>query len=452
MSRDGEVKLSDFGIARLFGNTRMTNDGGILGTAEYMAPEQADGRPVTDRCDQYSLGGVMFTLLAGRPPFRASSFVEMLQLQRFSEAQPVSRFAPDTPAELDRIIAQLLEKDPAKRFSNALMLARSLEAMERGLSVSSARDDFVINDPKRTSQPHLAGLDPYAATLVPSDDPLVEQGPVARAQDGTVIHSGKTIEPQRTEAAVAPATRFTKVKEEAQAPGVWYQELTQVLFAPQSLGLVVALVAMLAGAWYLLRPLSADRLYDQTISYVGDGEIESLRKAEPGMNEFLERFPDDPRTEEFETYKQQLVLARKARHARLYGRTSGKRRITSPIERAFLEATQLAAFDPDAAIVRLQAIVELYGSGELEDEQGVEFVEIARQELEALNAQLAAETIEQRKLLENRAKRARQLEQDQPQAARRMWEAVVELYGEKPWAAPIVKEAKRAISRTTENP
>jgi serine/threonine-protein kinase len=133
MSRDGEVKLSDFGIARLFGNTRMTNDGGVLGTAEYMAPEQADGRPITDRCDQYSLGGVMFTLLAGRPPFRASSFVEMLQMQRFSEAQPVSCYAPDTPAELDRIIAQLLEKDPAKRFSNAMMLARALEAMEKGL-------------------------------------------------------------------------------------------------------------------------------------------------------------------------------------------------------------------------------------------------------------------------------------------------------------------------------
>jgi len=124
MSRDGEVKLSDFGIARLFGNTRMTNDGGVLGTAEYMAPEQADGRPVTDRCDQYSLGGVMFTLLAGRPPFRASSFAEMLQLQRFSEAQPVLRYAPDTPVELDRIISQLLEKDPAKRFYNAMMLAR----------------------------------------------------------------------------------------------------------------------------------------------------------------------------------------------------------------------------------------------------------------------------------------------------------------------------------------
>ena len=69
LTPDDDVKLADFGIARLFGNTRLTSDGGLIGTAEYMAPEQADGRPVTYQCDLYSLGGVLFALLAGRPPF-----------------------------------------------------------------------------------------------------------------------------------------------------------------------------------------------------------------------------------------------------------------------------------------------------------------------------------------------------------------------------------------------
>lgn len=104
LTPEGDIKLSDFGIARLFGNTRVTSDGGVLGTAEYMAPEQADGRPVTDRCDQYSLGGVMYALLAGRAPFRASSLVEMLQLQRFAEPDPVRRYAADCPEALERIV------------------------------------------------------------------------------------------------------------------------------------------------------------------------------------------------------------------------------------------------------------------------------------------------------------------------------------------------------------
>ena len=185
LSTSGEIRLSDFGIARLFGNTRMTNDGGVLGTAEYMAPEQADGRPVTDRCDQYSLGGVMYALLAGRPPFRASTLVEMLQLQRFAEPQTVRRWAPDTPAELDRIVRQLLEKEPQKRFVNALILARALEAMERGLSLSSQRLDFALPGDEQSGE-HQPPIDALGPTLVP-------EAPVARAGrvDGAGSRSGR---------------------------------------------------------------------------------------------------------------------------------------------------------------------------------------------------------------------------------------------------------------------
>lgn len=110
VSADGRVKLSDFGIARLFGNTRLTAAGNVLGTAEYMAPEQAEGRPVGPRTDLYSLGAVLYCLAARRPPFRAGSLPEMLQKHRTAQPDPVRRHAPDTPAELDRIILQLLRR------------------------------------------------------------------------------------------------------------------------------------------------------------------------------------------------------------------------------------------------------------------------------------------------------------------------------------------------------
>ena len=96
-----------------------------------MSPEQADGRPVTDKCDQYSLGGVMYALLAGRPPFRAKTMPEMLQMQRFAEPEPVRRYAPETPEQLERLIQQLLAKDPESRFPNVLVLGRHMEAMDR---------------------------------------------------------------------------------------------------------------------------------------------------------------------------------------------------------------------------------------------------------------------------------------------------------------------------------
>src|SRR5262245_22054415 len=140
---DDKVKLADFGIARLFGMNQLTTAGGGLGTADYMSPEQADGRPVTARCDQYSLGGVMYALLTGRPPFRATNLPQMLQLQRFAKPEPVRAFAPDTPEELERLIAQLLAKEPSERFPNMQVLARHLQAMVKALSRPTA-DDFAL--------------------------------------------------------------------------------------------------------------------------------------------------------------------------------------------------------------------------------------------------------------------------------------------------------------------
>lgn len=453
MARDGEVKLSDFGIARLFGNTRMTSDGGVLGTAEYMAPEQADGRPVTDRCDQYSLGGVMYALLAGRPPFRATSFVEMLQLQRFSEPQPVRRYAPDTPAELDRIVAQLLEKDPAKRFVHTMMLARALEAMEKGLSVSSARDDFLVADPKRTSQQHLTGLDPYAATLVPSEE-LLPQEPysVVEAPGQTLIHGDDVPAVAKTQPPVPPAARFTKVEESAATDSPWYIELTRVLVAPQALGLLVALIAVVAGAWYLLRPATADELYAQTNTEIGDGSLENLRKAEGKIDDFLTRFPSDPRADEFQEYKQQVILERKARVARLQARSPKTARALSPIERCYVEASALAASNPEAAIARLQAIVDVYGDSAATGENGAEFVEIARQDLSRLEEQVKASAAEQLQLLKSRESHAKKLAVTNPSAAKKLLQGIVELYGDKPWASEVVESARKALAELAAKP
>jgi len=141
LTPDNDLKLADFGIARLFGNTRLTSAGGLVGTAEYMSPEQADGRAITPQCDLYSLGGVLFAMLAGRPPFWGGSLPEILQLHRFAAPPPVSRFAPDVPGELADIIARLLSKDPAARGTNARVVAKQLSALEHALSIPRGEGD-----------------------------------------------------------------------------------------------------------------------------------------------------------------------------------------------------------------------------------------------------------------------------------------------------------------------
>ncbi|NQT14823.1 MAG: serine/threonine protein kinase, partial [Planctomycetes bacterium] len=131
---DGQVKLSDFGIAKLFGNTGLTAAGNVLGTVEFMAPEQADARPVEPRTDLYSLGAVFFALLAGRPPFRATTPLKMLEKQRSARPELVRRYAPSAPVEFEGIIDQLLRKDPKDRIANASLLLRRLESMLHGLA------------------------------------------------------------------------------------------------------------------------------------------------------------------------------------------------------------------------------------------------------------------------------------------------------------------------------
>ncbi len=125
----GLVKLTDFGIAKVFAGKQLTVTGGLVGTAEYLSPEQAAGKRVTNRSDLYSFGVVLYTLLVGRPPFQGRSTLDLMHKHRFSQFDPPQRFVPDLPADFNKIICDLLEKDPAKRPANGLILLRQLESL-----------------------------------------------------------------------------------------------------------------------------------------------------------------------------------------------------------------------------------------------------------------------------------------------------------------------------------
>ena len=153
LTNDGNLKLADFGIAKLFGASSMTSAGGAIGTAEYMAPEQADGRPVSHRADLYSLGAVMYAMLAGRPPFIARSVLEMLQMQRFSQPESVRRHVVDLPEEIDAIVLQLLEKDPERRPPNATI--RRGSKRRPWISDAGAKDGVpALRSPADQRRPH----------------------------------------------------------------------------------------------------------------------------------------------------------------------------------------------------------------------------------------------------------------------------------------------------------
>jgi serine/threonine protein kinase len=114
---DGHVHLTDFGIAKaLVGHTQLTETGTVIGTPQYMAPEQCEGRVVDGRADQYSLACVGYHLLAGEPPFESDSMKELIYHHLFTPPRPLSMVRPDTPVPLRDAIHKALSKDPTDRF------------------------------------------------------------------------------------------------------------------------------------------------------------------------------------------------------------------------------------------------------------------------------------------------------------------------------------------------
>jgi eukaryotic-like serine/threonine-protein kinase len=130
---EGRVKVVDFGIARAAADDTLTQTGLVLGTAAYLSPEQARGDRVDARTDIYSLGCVLYEMLAGRPPFAADSSVAMAYKHVNEEPQAPSETGADVPPEVEGVVMRALEKDPARRFQTAEeMRAALLAALPTG--------------------------------------------------------------------------------------------------------------------------------------------------------------------------------------------------------------------------------------------------------------------------------------------------------------------------------
>ena len=116
IDRHGHAKITDFGIATGPDWTRVTKAGSIIGSARYMSPEQISSKPVDARSDIYSLGVVMYEMLAGHPPFDGTNMPEIARQHLNNTPPPLSEIRADLPAGLEKMVMRCLEKLPEDRF------------------------------------------------------------------------------------------------------------------------------------------------------------------------------------------------------------------------------------------------------------------------------------------------------------------------------------------------
>jgi len=137
---EGVVKVTDFGIARA-GASQMTEEGAIIGTAQYLSPEQARGAPVDQTSDLYSTGVVLYELLTGNVPFTGETPVEIAMKHLSEVPEPPSDHRPEVPDDLDLVVLRALAKEPVDRYASAAAMDADLETVAHGGHVPAETAD-----------------------------------------------------------------------------------------------------------------------------------------------------------------------------------------------------------------------------------------------------------------------------------------------------------------------
>ncbi|MFM7244152.1 MAG: serine/threonine-protein kinase [Planctomycetaceae bacterium] len=464
------VKLTDFGIAKLFGDTGHTRAGIVVGTPEYMAPEQAAAMAVDHRADLYCLGLVMFAMLAGRPPFQGG-VSEVVEHQKTRRPPRISTAAADVPPPLDELLDRLLAKNPEARPPNAAAVARLLAGIAAG------RPPGAITAPH--PEPAVSRPAPdLAATLAMPPAAPGGGGGRADVQATTVADEiGRQVpaDPQGHQAGGSTFTTVEAVARSARDRQARSERRRAMLGACGAGAVITAVLA--AGWWLLLRPWPwADpdaerRDYESIIAMLADPD--DLGDPCREIRSYLVRHPAAVHAADVRRLGREVALDRLHKRSRHRFPTYTPK---SPAERTYLEALRLAASDARAATVKLRGMLAAPGktdAPQVTDDDPCAVVErpdadtwreLARRQVEMLEPVVRLEDAARREESRDAASRAAamldqaaalQREIDAaPTAARRVvaitrrhqvLEELVEDYAATPAAAATVAEARRLL-------
>ncbi len=156
MTKDGQVKLMDFGLAKFTGASMITQEGVTMGTIAYMSPEQAQGQTVDHRTDIWALGVVLYEMLSGQLPFKGENEASFLYSIVHEEPKAIKEISPDIPIEIQKVISRALRKKPESRYQSAVEMGAELKRYQEQIRAEEAGLFNLRTLLRRIQQPRMA--------------------------------------------------------------------------------------------------------------------------------------------------------------------------------------------------------------------------------------------------------------------------------------------------------
>jgi serine/threonine-protein kinase len=382
--------LTDFGIAWVFAGEHLTVTGAVVGTAEYLSPEQAAGKSPTKKSDLYSLGAVLYTLVTGQTPFEGE-VVDLLHKHRYAQFDRPSRLVPELPHDLEAVICELLEKEPEKRPPDAGVLHRRLDSLRRKYE-------------RRAAQ----------LTQTGDTDTALAGGQRRRSRQGpATMVAGLVREELDQQKHGGPLQRF---------------------FNHPAVLLALFLVTVGVIVWGFLPP-SPEKLYERGAALMRSEDPADWETAwDKYLSKLQERYPDF-RTEEVEAFRRKAEAARESR------RESARARLAGPMSEAhwfFEKGLRLRQQGREEEAKKVWRELITAFDRVLDEEP---WVRRARQELSETPNRPYRKGEERWASVRKVLQEARQLEkQGKADEAKKLRQALRDLYADEPSARAILDE------------
>jgi len=498
---DGEIKLLDFGISRLFGSASATMPGSTVGTADFMPPEQAEGTSVSPRSDLYALGAICYACLAGRPPFIGKSVPEILFNVRYGVYTPLAQLADGVPEEFCTLVDELLSREPNKRPATAYLTMNRLQALRAGLRQRHAeRSDSVVqpDESNRSGKlehpgttkiqdqtsvdisalPSVAGLSdsPYhdATRIDPpggSKSDSKSQGKAGndrqvaadsgrtpalgagrdKRSNGSKNGSDEATQEHISSASIAQESNAERSTERGSSFSVISErdrERASIFDTPDpvvterqrwtEIGLLLAgLVSCAIAFYYFTRPVDPSRLYDPIFNAMTSGDESRLLDLEEQIEAFKVKYPDDERIDKIELASAEVDYLKRLRH--LQRSTSNKYQGQEAMVSVLREIVRSKEILPDRSKSMLVAFLDAYPDEILSDEEKA-WIRFGRKLLSEMESKSDPES-EKVKVSQLESLYNRIMASELPLERDKALRGMIELYGKEPWAMPIVTKA-----------